>query len=163
MIYPKLVNGGFVVNGGGWVGVGFDLGGGCQVALDTYDTPRLHDPSLTWDKGKLFFADEQDSVVQVVNVPLPATVTFSVFAVGMENQNTMRVDLSDNNEAPTTGDFTGGGNISLSVTTTSPHEKITIKLTGRGRTIRGRRCTGPYFTNAKLMTTLAQPLTISAG
>lgn len=153
---PVLVNGNFDVKGGGWEGVGFKLGKGCQDSQ--VNQPNL--PSYTWDKNRITFGSEQKSVVQTVKVPIPTMVTFSVETFAMHEGNQIAVELRDDNETRTE---TNIGVVSVSVITTRPQELVTITLTGKpAPNLRGW-CAGAAFRNASLVAKAAPTTTTSTS
>jgi len=147
-----LVNGEFAPTGGGWIGDGFTLDRGCAV-----NNPVAARPSLGgWTAASLTFGRSAATVRQEVVVPEPTAVTFAI--TGNINANDpngwFKIDLNDADEKKTTDRQTGTANIepkafTLSVTTTSPNEKVQIVLSGSGRKF-WMGCYGPVLTKPLL-------------
>ena len=157
----SLANPTFTATGGGWTGQGFALGSGCKAGGG--------DPSLgTWLADSLAFGYLQRTVAQSVSVPVPGLVTLSFDGVlrGDDTGSTFQGGVSDSNETVSTGVQTGAAlttsrRYSLSVTTTSPNETVTVSFSGKsGHFWAG--CYGAIIRNAAITTPSSTTTTVTA-
>jgi hypothetical protein len=148
---PVLQNGNFASNGGGWTGDEFTLGNGCNDARDK-NLPSLG----VFRPNALVFGQRFNLVKQEVIVPKPTTVTLTVrlqfqrsdlfasFSMSLDPEYSFPADsdvfLSD--------DYLTSKQVSLSVKTTQPNERVNIALMGQGGRFTG--CSGPIVTNASI-------------
>lgn len=136
-----LSNGSFVTGNGGWNG---PTGGpSCSNGLPAVGG---------WDnQNGLFFSYSQGSVNQQVVVPEPSSLTLSYAVTGIWG-GTYQATLADSNETQTTGVLTAvqsPQNQTLSITTTSPNEVVTVTFSGKDGLF-WAGCYGPSIKNAAL-------------
>lgn len=149
---PVLVNPNFSLGVGGWVGVGFKLGKGCQDSR----VKEGHLPSLSWQANVLSFGASAQKVQQTVLIPQPSSVRFTIdMAIGRGAE--MSTELRDDSE---TTSVTASGKMTLSVVTTRPNEAVIITLAGKGGPA---TCSGPTFRNALLSASPTPPPTTTTS
>ena len=155
-----LINGSFSSTGGGWSGANITGSVNNNASCDNGG------PSMgAWDDDALVMSYVNTPVTQVVTISQPSAVVFTVNARNRSDvpgaQATIR--LQDSNQNISTGGnySTSGINKTLTVTTTSPNENVTITISGTDG-LGWAGCYGTIFTNASLSVTPTVVKTIGA-
>ena len=156
-----LINGSFSSTGGGWSGANI------TGTVNNNDACADSGPSLgVWQENALAMSyGTNRPVTQVVVISQPSSVVFTVNARNRSDvpgaQATIR--LQDSNQNISTGGnySTSGINKTLTVTTTSPNENVTITISGTDG-LNWAGCYGTIFTNASLSVTPTVVKTIGA-
>ena len=156
-----LINGSFSSTGGGWSGANI------TGTVNNNDACADAGPSLgVWQENALAMSyGTNRPVTQVVVISQPSSVVFTVNARNRSDvpgaQSTIR--LQDSNQNISTGGnySTSGINKTLTVTTTSPNENVTITISGTDG-LGWAGCYGTIFTNASLSVTPTVVKTIGA-
>ena len=156
-----LINGSFSSTGGGWSGANI------TGAVNSNDACADAGPSLgVWQENALVMSYGTDRpVTQVVVISQPSSVVFTVNARNRSDvpgaQATIRLQDSNQNNSTGGNYSTSGINKTLTVTTTSPNENVTITISGTDG-IGWAGCYGTIFTNASLSVTPTVIKTIGA-
>jgi len=137
-----LSNGSFVLDQGGWSGP--TGGASCSNGMPAVGG---------WDgQNGLFFSYVQGSVNQQIVVPEPSSLTLSYTVAGVWG-GTYQATLADSDEVQSTGVSTASmppQNQTLSITTTSPNELVTVTFSGKDGLF-WAGCYGPSIKNASLI------------
>jgi hypothetical protein len=156
-----LINGSFSSTGGGWSGANI------TGTVNNNDACADAGPSLgVWQENALVMSyGTNRPVTQVVVISQPSSVVFTVNARNRSDvpgaQATIRLQDSNQNNSTGGNYSTSGINKTLTVTTTSPNENVTITISGTdGLSWAG--CYGTIFTNASLSVTPTVVKTIGA-
>ena len=147
-----LINGSFSSTGGGWSGANI------TGAVNNNDACADAGPSLgVWQENALVMSyGTNRPVTQVVVISQPSSVVFTVNARNRSDvpgaQATIRLQDSNQNNSTGGNHSTSGINKTLTVTTTSPNENVTITISGTDG-LGWAGCYGTIFTNASLSVT----------
>lgn len=146
-----LINGSFSSTGGGWSGAN------TTGSVNNNNSCANGGPSMgAWDDDALAMSYVDMPVTQSVVISQPSSVVFTVNARNRSDvpgaQATIR--LQDSNQNVSTGGnySTSGINKTLTVTTTSPNENVTITIRGTDG-LGWAGCYGTIFTSASLSVT----------
>ena len=156
-----LINGSFSSTGGGWSGANI------TGAVNNNDACADAGPSLgVWQENALVMSyGTNRPVTQVVVISQPSSVVFTVNARNRSDvpgaQATIRLQDSNQNNSTGGNYSTSGINKTLTVTTTSPNENVTITISGTDG-LGWAGCYGTIFTNASLSVTPTVVKTIGA-
>ena len=155
-----LINGSFSSTGGGWSGANITGSANNNASCDN-GVPSMG----AWDDDALVMSYVNTPVTQVVIISQPSSVVFTVNARNRSDvpgaQATIRLQDSNQNNSTGGNYSTSGINKTLTVTTTSPNENVTITISGTDG-LGWAGCYGTIFTNASLSVTPTVVKTIGA-